>query len=144
MKISSRLSAGSPGERRAEIVVDLFDPLARDAPRLLRRRQNCQRIRDCLLDNPIDHVGHRDLPKTMLSERRGATAAPIPQTDILQLAPRFEPNVRLLGVVRKPVPPPTHLQTAPRRAEVEPQTPIAKASFIRPSWQVPALFHAAT
>ena len=60
-----------------EVVVDLFDPLARDAPRLLRRRHNRQRIGDCPFDNLIDHVGHRDLLKLMLSEIRGATAAQI-------------------------------------------------------------------
>jgi hypothetical protein len=78
MNASSRFCAGWPGGTKGEIVVDLFDPRARDAPRLLRGRQNCQRIRDCLLDNPIDHVGHRDLPKTIPSERGSATAAPIP------------------------------------------------------------------
>jgi hypothetical protein len=72
------LQRGMAGGTDGEIVVDLFDPRARDAPRLLRRRQNCQRIDDRLLDNPIDHVGHRDLPKTTSSERRSAKATPIP------------------------------------------------------------------
>jgi len=71
------LERGMPWRTEDEIVVDLFHPCARDAPRLLRRRHKRQRLRDRLLDNPIDQVGHQSPLDTAPSPKGGATLASI-------------------------------------------------------------------
>ena len=90
------------GRTASEIVMDLFDPFARDAPRLSRRRHNPQRLRDRSFDNPIDHVGHREFPDTKSSPKRRRNGGADCEPDILHNALASHPSCDFGGIFASP------------------------------------------